>query len=422
MAMISPTGKNTLNDRIYFPGLNGVRFLAALSVVIVHIEQFKGFMGLNDQGSTNFFLHNFVLSGRDAVTLFFVLSGFLITYLLLAEYKTTRTISVRKFYARRILRIWPLYYLIVLISFVVIPAVYHLTHFDGYYISLSENFWWKAGLYIFFLPNVADLLKQYVLGAMHLWSIGVEEQFYLMWPLLLKRFASRPLTALLSVLAFKIVFIILNQIVGDNPMPLGAEFLRPIVIFIINFRIESMAIGGIAAYVLFNQREQLLRYCFHPITEKVVLLLMILNAVNLRSSGLITDFLLSIVYALFILNVSSNPHSTVHLENRLFNWLGKFSYGIYMYHPALIYVTLVAFRFLGFTDSTQPLYNPIIYILVIGLTISTSALSYTWFETPFLRFKSSLMVIQSADSAIGETTISSNRFFALIAKLWGHKA
>lgn len=386
-----------MQDRVYFPGLNSIRFFASISVVIIHIEQFKGFLGLNNQSNAPFFLSDFVLNGRDAVTLFFVLSGFLITYLLLAELQSTGNIAIRKFYLRRALRIWPLYYMILLISFVVIPGIFHLTHFKGYYISLSDRFFVKLGLMFFFLPNIADLLNIYVLGAMHLWTIGVEEQFYLIWPQLLKRCARWILACLLGVVFIKLGFAVLNAIWGDTPAPFGLPFLRAPFIFILNFRIESMAIGGLGAYILFNQKTALLDFIFHPLTEKIILGLMILNTTVMRSTGLLTDALLSVIYIAFILNISSNPHSTIKLEHPMLNRLGNYSYGIYMYHPAIIYITLVFCILLGLTDATQPLFNPLLNLIIIFFTIGTAAFSYHWFEMPFLRFKNRLVVIRSGN-------------------------
>ncbi len=389
-----------MQDKIYFPGLNSIRFLAAFSVVIYHIEQFKGFMGLNG-GDTQFFLSKILPNGRDAVTLFFVLSGFLITYLLLAEHQITGSIHIGKFYLRRILRIWPLYYLIVLVGFVFIPAVYHFTNFEGYYISLSQNFWLKLGLLGFFLPNVADLLGLYVLGAMHLWTIGVEEQFYLLWPQLLKRFARRPLLCLLGVVGFKAGILAISLAYRDDPSPLGLPFLHPIIIFITNFRIESMAIGGIGAYLIFTRREMLLRLIFHPLLQLVILLFMALNATVMRSTGLIGDAGLSVLYTLFILIVTANPRPLLNLETPYLSTLGKFSYGIYMFHPAIIYTVLVILSKLGFTDATQAWYNPLLYLIVIALTLIISAASYHYFEMPFLRLKSRLAVIRSGDTISG---------------------
>lgn len=90
---------------MYFKNLNSVRFIAATFVVIHHIEQLKGLAGYP--------YRSWYVLGRTGVILFFALSGFLITSLLLAEQRETGCIHLRKFYVRRALRIWPLYYLIV---------------------------------------------------------------------------------------------------------------------------------------------------------------------------------------------------------------------------------------------------------------------------------------------------------------------
>ena len=112
------------NSNIYFTGLNGLRFLAAMAVVITHIELIKGQMFCENLWSTNKLI--FELGGLGVI-FFFVLSGFLITYLLLEEKKVSGTVSVKKFYARRILRIWPLYYLIIVLGFFILP---HLPFID----------------------------------------------------------------------------------------------------------------------------------------------------------------------------------------------------------------------------------------------------------------------------------------------------
>src|SRR6266446_4521409 len=97
--MISPN-EIRATKKVHFPNLTGLRFFAAMSVLIYH------FYGLE------------VLNGHYGVILFFVLSGFLITYLLLEEHDMYGTISLRQFYIRRILRIWPLYYWAIILSFI----------------------------------------------------------------------------------------------------------------------------------------------------------------------------------------------------------------------------------------------------------------------------------------------------------------
>lgn len=141
-------------NKIYFPNLNGLRFFAALSVMLYH---FGGVETIN---------------GHFGVILFFVLSGFLITYLLLEEKKQTNTISIRKFYFRRVLRIWPLYFFILLLATVVI---YSTT-------GLDDNYYEALPYFLLFIPNWAFVINIGIKYVVVLWSVGAEEQFYLLWP------------------------------------------------------------------------------------------------------------------------------------------------------------------------------------------------------------------------------------------------
>ena len=104
------------SHKIYFSGLNALRFFAAYFVLLHHGETIRAKFGL-----PNFEAYSFFRNGMIAVSVFFVLSGFLITYLLLDEIQRTNDVSIKKFYSRRILRIWPLYYLLVFIGLALIP-------------------------------------------------------------------------------------------------------------------------------------------------------------------------------------------------------------------------------------------------------------------------------------------------------------
>src|SRR5215212_2881474 len=140
----------TRESGVHFPGLNGLRFFAAMAVAVSHVELMKQYHDL-----PNAYDHPAVYElGRLSVTLFFVLSGYLITYLLLAERKATNTIAVRNFYIRRILRIWPLYYLIVLLAFFLFPRLGFMrvpTFTEG----MASTFSRTLPLFVFFLPQVA---------------------------------------------------------------------------------------------------------------------------------------------------------------------------------------------------------------------------------------------------------------------------
>ena len=183
-----------MSEKVYFPNLNGLRFIAALLVVIHHVEQLKLKFGFANNWHNPFVN----ISGRLGVLLFFVLSGFLITYLLLAEKKKTGTISIRKFYVRRALRIWPLYYLIVFLGLFILPEMSCL-RMPEYTIEVKDNFLSKLSLFILMLPNLALVLFSPVPYLSQSWSIGVEEQFYLIWPNIFKK-SKRVLRLLLGVI------------------------------------------------------------------------------------------------------------------------------------------------------------------------------------------------------------------------------
>lgn len=168
-------------QKIYFPNLNGLRFIAAFLVIIHHIEQFKSISNFENYWDKIPFIG---IIGKLGVILFFVLSGFLITYLLLTEEQSFKKISIGKFYVRRILRIWPLYFFIILLAFLILPNIdlFVLPNFDKDVIY--SNLFLKLLLYAIFFPNLVLSLLGVVPYASHTWSIGTEEQFYLVWPVL----------------------------------------------------------------------------------------------------------------------------------------------------------------------------------------------------------------------------------------------
>src|SRR5882724_8754058 len=103
---------------VYFPGLNGIRAIAAVLVIFAHVNEFAYLFRLSE-------FYTKIDIGAVAVTIFFVLSGFLITYLLIEEIQQFGKISLRKFYVRRIFRIWPLYYAVILLSVILYPYMFH---------------------------------------------------------------------------------------------------------------------------------------------------------------------------------------------------------------------------------------------------------------------------------------------------------
>lgn len=357
---------------IYFPGLNTLRFYAAISVVIAHINDIGenfGELGVRHTGYP--LLNALALDVQSAVTLFFVLSGFLITYLLLQEQALSDTIDVRRFYLRRLLRIWPLYYLIVLLGFVVFPLLL------GPSFILSNHLPIQLVLVLVFLPNVVGGLGP----LQHLWSIGLEEQFYLIWPWVLKT-PARLLRISLGIILLKAL---LTPVVAAFQSDALNQFFQLL-------RFESMAIGALGAYLYFQQ-HRLLQRIYHPFAQALALSAMVFLALFDITPTPISHLITSLLFIILILNIATNSASRIQLEHPAFNALGQISYGIYMYHYPLLYVLVLTLNALGVERGHG--YNLILYVTTISGTLFIAHLSYRYFEAPFLKLKERFAVVAS---------------------------
>jgi peptidoglycan/LPS O-acetylase OafA/YrhL len=380
---------------VYFPGLNGIRFIAAFSVIIHHVEQMKYFLLRRDHLWQTVPIENL---GRMGVSLFFVLSGFLITYLLLAEKRYSGTVSVKEFYWRRILRIWPLYYLVIGLSFFCFPFVFgsHL------FLQTFSNYDTKLMLYVFFLPNVARVWSIMVWGAAQAWSVGVEEQFYLVWPWIVK-YVKRGLPLIFfACVAFK--FLIYNY---DDPFfaavsqnfPAVAPAAKFLIRFARLFGIEMLAMGALGAYAVFFERKSILKIIFHPLSQVAALAAALTFLFNDFESPYYLAFLQPAVFAVLIINVACNPRPLWRLEDGFYNYLGKISYGIYMYHTVVIFVVLKLLLRMKFIASDVLLFNVSAYALTFGMTVLVSGLSYRYFESYFLKLKKKHQIVASGGQA-----------------------
>jgi peptidoglycan/LPS O-acetylase OafA/YrhL len=368
--------------KVYFPGLNGLRFIGAFIVIIGHIEFLKSLHGLPNLMTLSFYKNT---GGHLGVILFFVLSGFLITYLLMNELKEKSTINIGKFYMRRVLRIWPLYYLMILVSIVIVPALY-----SGFNFSIKYGYSWnEIKYYLFFLPNISKAMGSYINGAVHLWSIGVEEQFYLIWPLLVLLFRKRILLLLLLIFSsITILPFVLGYLNGRTEVFSSSETLfHQVMHFTNHFKINSMAIGGFIAYVVFEKKKWL-----HFFMTNSMEILIFSGTMLLWFSGTIVtqfnDEIYSLLFGLIILNVATKAKPIIHLENRFLTFLGQISYGLYVYHWIVI-LTIIEILKMYFTNyiENKNTMNLILYSGSISLTILISYLSYQYFEKPFLKIK-----------------------------------
>lgn len=366
-------------SKIYFPNLNGLRFIAALLVIIHHVEQFKEILGYQNYSQTPFIK----IIGKLGVTLFFVLSGYLITYLLLVEEKNKGKIAIKDFYIRRALRIWPLYFLILILAFFIIPEIqfFNIGELSN---QLHENFWTKLTLYVFFLPNLVLGLYPIIPFASQLWSIGYEEQFYLVWPLLIKKIKNKnfiffTIIGVFIISKFLVFYVFDAYLIQNNYYKIAEVFFNMP-------SIDCMAIGGGFAYLLFN-KSVVLEKMFSKklqITLYSVLIILITKGIFIP---FFNNQVYSVLFGILILNLSANKNSIVSLENKTLNFLGKISYGIYMYHTLMIVVVLKSLFFLK-------IHNVVLEnSLSIMLTIIMASLSYKYLEEKFIKFKEKFVKI-----------------------------
>ena len=153
-------------------------------------------------------------------------------------------------------------------------------------------------------------------------------------------------------------------------------------------KFENMIIGAIGALVVFNSKEKILAFIFNPFIFTISLFAPFLLLFFLETfMGDIIHILHSLFFIIIILNVSINPKSFLKLENKMFNFLGSISYGIYMYHMIVIYLLIKLLSF-HFDFSFKLFYeNILLHLLSLVITVLISNFSYKFFEKIFLNWK-----------------------------------
>ncbi len=368
---------STSPARTYFPGLHALRFFAAMLVILGHIPVNQLAVGLPAHGFWPIFTR-----GADGVNFFFTLSGFLITYLLLEERGSKGQISLSRFYLRRTLRIWPLYFLIVsfgLFFYLFLLPCLGIPHKSDF--NLSAVLW----MYLLFLPHLVNSLFE-VGGILYVcWSIGIEEQFYLLWAPIVKKWyrALLPICLGLALVFLGLHFSCISGIISEGPL----------LTFLTQLRFHFMAIGGLFAYFLFNKTAQMRKSplfrgsLFRPILWLCLLTYLFLLPHELYVRIQMFQVLVALLYAWLISDIAINQDKYSFLDNRLFNWLGNISYGLYMFHMLALYATSFLFLRLSGLHANFVFYQCLYYIVAISLTLILAHFSYYYFERRFLALK-----------------------------------
>lgn len=355
-----------MKGTIHLPGLNGLRAIAALSVMWGHVFQST----FGDWGFVGFALP--VVD--DGVTLFFVISGFLITYLLLHEKEKTQDVCVSKFYIRRVLRIWPIYYLYLVIALSVT--------------GLWSQSWLEC--YLFFAANIPFVVSLGIWPIVHYWSIGVEEQFYLFWPWFVKKAGS---VGRLLRWAFLLFLVWLVCKYGTYLIFGKCLAYR----FFAVTRFDCMMIGAMGAMLYDGKNTLFLKLTGNRVVGLICLLLLMFSrpwagflSAPVRSQCIALLSLMAVMSQL-----TQKP--LLNLENKWCDSIGKISYGIYVIHPLLIF--LLSKCYLHWEIRMGSIVDTIVvYGLVTLVTYLLAFLSYRFFETPFLKLKDRYAIVRSRNS------------------------
>lgn len=364
----------------YYYSINQARFWSFLVVFIFHC-----FLYFKPTPASDIFLiFQYVLSlsnegGDLGVSFFFVLSGFLITLLLLKEKQSTQNISFQHFYGRRALRIIPLYLFVLLVSIIILPAKLPLLYQT---VSLKQLL-----NYLFMMGNFDIFWHGYPPNAIGtLWSIAVEEQFYLLWPFIVWLSPKKwfPWVCLLMI-ACSFTY---NQISRD----IYRKFHTLMAI-------QYLCVGGLAAFYQIYQSRYI-----KPLYRIKYLLVLFVFLFSMLSYKWIfwkleipyftyrpfVSLYIALIYALMIILLAKKPE--IKPSSPVLNSLGNLSYGLYLWHmPVIVLLTPLGYKI----NLNKEILFVVQTALSLLISLGLSYLSYLYIEGPFLKLKRHLMPKQA---------------------------
>jgi peptidoglycan/LPS O-acetylase OafA/YrhL len=342
--------RSSVAKPFYRPELDCLRFFAFLGVFVHHtIPKEPSFFKAHGLPVV---LSNFSYAGAFGVDLFFCLSAYLITELLLREKELTGHLNVKAFYVRRILRIWPLYFVFVFLA-------YGMTYIDASQVFSGRQLF----MFLLLAGNWAVAATYLNSVVVPLWSVSIEEQFYLLWPLAVSKASRRQMLTICIVLtAIAFVWRSVVQQVATQPHYLiwNGTFSY----------LDSISYGIILA--ILGTRRGLSTWIRFGLAAIGLAAWFI--AASLRTRG---DVMLALA------SVGFPIRSRVSIK------LGTVSYGLYVYHELFIHTFSRIFRIHGAIGFIAWWFS------CLGCTVIAALASYRWLESPFLRLKKRFTFVNS---------------------------
>jgi peptidoglycan/LPS O-acetylase OafA/YrhL len=369
---MSKTKQASPNSISYFKGIDILRFICATGVIFHHctlILRDKGFVTKAEA------LHRY--SGSFFLDVFFIISGFLISLILIKEHQLG-TFTLKNFYARRIIRIWPLYFLVVLVKVIIIPLSQHYP-----WEFLKESVLYACTFTVNYQLLFSTITPEYTI----LWSVCIEEHIYLLLPLLLFVFNGKfktigwvlLVTGFLSWLYFKSV-------------PAASGLNTPY--FVSTSYFYYFGIGTLIAY--FYNAGVKLKFLFIPLTQLVILFVMVLIVFNIIPYNYSLPQVLVIhgFFGGYLVWAATQEDFVLKLNVPVSKYLGNISFSMYMIHIMVASYIIKAFKHSDVKFS-EALCGWGIPVAVLLITMAISTLLYYCFEGPILKLKKRFTTVAS---------------------------
>ena len=374
-------------NRVFFPNLDGLRFFCFLAVFLYHSFA-TDYPDIVASPLYQYVLTFYVANGALGVNFFFVLSGFLITFLLFTEKERFSRISIGNFYLRRILRIWPLFFFCVFFGFIIFP--YLKQSFGEAPVETANPLY-----YLTFLNNI-DLVNKGLPDSsvlVVLWSVAIEEQFYFVWPIILALVpVGQTRWVFLAIIAFTFVF---RYVHAADELKLNYHTFSCI---------SDMAVGGLFAYLAYYRKGFLASVQNLPKHYWVALYAVLVGIFLFRQHvfehnalTLATDRLVcSIIFGLVIMEQNYAQHSLFKMSR--FKWVSKwgtYTYGLYCLHMIGILVASQALKMAGWNRNVYQ----VIFLegfLSLAITMVMAYVSYHFYEKRFLKLKDRFALVKTS--------------------------
>jgi peptidoglycan/LPS O-acetylase OafA/YrhL len=371
-AVLEESKTKKTQSRFYRPELDVLRLLAFTMVFLDHTLPYDGIF------SDGRWLGAFRFAGGFGVCMFFMLSSFLITDLLEREHEVTQTIQLRAFYVRRVLRIWPLYFSFLFFDF----FVQQIRHTHNFPIGKLLAFLLLAGNWYVGRFDLPLTLSS------PLWSISVEEQFYLVWPSF-RKYVGRLGSIILAVAMLVVSYLVLARLCYVHAWNLWPNTF---------VQFQFFSTGALLSFALRGRAPRFSTAARLALFAMGVAMLVVSPRVFFIRGEVF--FYLAIGFLLVnagcILIFLSFLGESRMGKWRVLTYLGRISYGLYVFHWMIVTAALHVARLLASRHLLpDPVARGIMAIAAFLLTVLVASLSYRFFEAPILRYKKRFEVIRT---------------------------